>query len=202
VLDTRARRFVDPLIDAVARILHRAGLSANAVTLLAALIGVCAAVLVAQDHPWVGLTALWLSGLLDAADGALARMTRSSPIGAILDITLDRVVELAMVFALAWRYPQARLLLVALAATIAVAMSLFLSIAAALRNTSTKAFHYAPGLGERTEAFICLSLMAADAERLTTWTGVFLAIMVYTMLQRLRHAMRRLGAEAKEDPAP
>lgn len=196
MLDTHARRFVDPLINAVARALHRAGLSANAVTVAGALIGVGAAILVADEHPWIGLAALWLSGLLDAADGALARLAGASPIGAILDITLDRVVELALIFALAWRFPQARLLLVALAGVIAIAMSLFLSIAAALRNTSVKAFHYAPGLGERTEAFLCLSLMTADSAHLERWTWVFLGVLVYTMGQRLRHAARCLATDA------
>ncbi|MDE2149367.1 MAG: CDP-alcohol phosphatidyltransferase family protein [Gammaproteobacteria bacterium] len=194
MLDTHARRYVDPLIEAVARALRAAGLSANTVTILGMLTGVGAAALVASGRPWIGVVLLWFSGLLDAADGTLARMTRSTPLGAIMDITFDRVVELSMVFALAWRYPEARLIMVALAGTIAIAMSLFLSIAAALRNTSAKAFHYAPGLGERSEAFVCLSLMAVDTAHLTLWTGVFLAVMVYTMFQRLRYAMRALAA--------
>lgn len=192
MLDTHARRWVQPGIDALARQFVRLGLSANTATFAALLPGVAAAVSVVWGWPWVGIALLWLSGLLDAIDGTIARMTRSSPLGAILDITFDRVVELAMVVALAWRYPHAVFLLLILAATIAVAMSLFLSIAAALRNQSAKAFHYAPGLGERTEAFICLSLMALDAQHLKFWTAVFVAIMVYTMFQRLRHAARAL----------
>lgn len=192
MLDTHARRWVDPLIGFVARRLHRAGLTANAVTVLAMLVGVLAALCVASGWAWTGIAVLWLSGLLDAADGALARMTRTSPFGAILDITLDRVVEIAMITALAWRYPEARFMLVILAGTIAVAMSLFLSIAAALRNQSVKSFHYAPGLGERTEAFICLSLMIAGAGHLAAWTGLFIGVIVYTMAQRLRHAARAL----------
>jgi len=71
-------------------------------------------------------------------------------------------------------------------------MSLFLSIGAAVQNRSAKSFHYAPGLGERTEAFICLSLMIVDSERLVLWTWVFVGVIVFTMAQRLRHAMRML----------
>lgn len=196
MLDTHARRFVDPLIAALARGLKRLGLSANLVTILAMLLGVAAAAVVAGGSAWIGVGLLWLSGLLDATDGALARMTQSTPVGAILDITFDRVVEIAMIVALAWDFPEARLLLVILAGTIAIAMSLFLSIGAALRNTSVKSFHYPPGLGERTEAFICLSLMAADSERLILWTWVFEGVMVFTMVQRLRHAMRALADAA------
>lgn len=195
MLDTHARRFVEPVIGWIARRMLSVGLSANAVTVLAMLIGMLAALLVASGWGWTGIAVLWLSGLLDAADGALARMTRTSPFGAILDITFDRVVEIAVIVALAWRYPEARFILVILAGIIAVAMSLFLSIAAALRNHSAKSFHYAPGLGERTEAFICLSLMIAGSSHLSAWTGLFIGVIAYTMMQRLRQAAKTLTTE-------
>jgi len=134
--------------------------------------------------------------LLDAADGTLARLTQPSPMGAILDITFDRVVEIAVIVALAWRYADARWELVLLAGIIAIAMSLFLSIGAAVANASVKSFHYAPGLGERTEAFICLSLMALDSERLLLWSWVFMGVMCFTMGQRLWHVWRVLVAKS------
>jgi archaetidylinositol phosphate synthase len=192
MLDTRARWLVEPLIAAVARGLRGAGLTANTVTVAGMLIGLLAALCVAKGWVWAGISLLWLSGLIDAADGSLARMTQPSALGAILDITFDRVVEIAVIVALAWTHAEARLILVILAGTIAIAMSLFLSIAAALPNRSRKAFHYAPGLGERTEAFICLTLMIAGSKHLTLWTALFIAVMVYTMAQRLRHAGREL----------
>jgi archaetidylinositol phosphate synthase len=196
MLDTHARPLVEPLINAIARVFHRAGLTANSVTVAAMLVGVGAALCVAVDWVWTGIALLWLSGLLDAADGALARMTGASAFGAILDITFDRVVEIAMIVALAWGHPAARFMLVILAGAIAVAMSLFLSIAAAMRNRSVKSFHYAPGLGERTEAFICLTLMIGWSSHLTAWTALFIGVIVYTMGQRLRHASRELAVEA------
>jgi hypothetical protein len=78
-------------------------------------------------------------------------------------------------------------------------MSLFLSIGAAVANRSAKSFHYAPGLGERTEAFICLTLMILDEERLVLWTWVFVAVIVFTMAQRLRHAQATLAEREKHD---
>lgn len=194
MLDSNARKYVQPLLDAVARAAQRLGVSANAMTVGGMLVGVAAAGLVALGHPVAGFLVLWLSGLIDAADGTLARLTNSSsPLGAILDITFDRVVELSMITALAWRFPDVRLELVVLAGIIAIAMSLFLSIGAAVANQSVKSFHYAPGLGERTEAFICLSLMILDPERLALWTWVFIGVIVFTMAQRLRHAMHALS---------
>jgi archaetidylinositol phosphate synthase len=195
VLDTNARRFVQPILDGIAAACLRAGIGANALTIAGMLVGVVAAATVAAGHPVAGFAVLWLSGLIDAADGTLARLTKATPFGAILDITFDRVVELSMITALAWLHPEARLEMVILAGIIAIAMSLFLSIGAALQNLSVKSFHYAPGLGERTEAFICLSLMILDRDRLVLWTWVFVAVIVFTMGQRLLHVRRMLAAQ-------
>ena len=197
MLDTNARKYVQPVLDAVARACARLGISANGLTVAGMLAGLVAACLVVQDYPVAGVAVLWLSGLMDAADGTLARLTKPSPLGAILDITFDRVVEVAVILALAYNHPDARFLLVLLAGTIAIAMSLFLSIGAAVANQSVKSFHYAPGLGERTEAFICLSLMVLDSARLALWTWVFTGVIVFTMAQRLYHAWRSLSAEAE-----
>ena len=193
MLDTKARKYIQPILDGFARVCLRIGVSANTLTVAGMLIGVLAALLVVNDHAVAGVIVLWFSGLIDAADGTLARLTRPSAIGAILDITFDRVVEVAMIVALACLYPDARLSLVILAGTIAIAMSLFLSIGAAVANQSIKSFHYAPGLGERTEAFICLSLMVLDHARLGLWTWLFIGVIVFTMAQRLYHAHRMLS---------
>ena len=195
MLDSNARQYIQPLLDGLARWCQGVGISANALTISGMLIGLLAAALTASGNFVAGFVILWLSGLIDAADGTLARLTKPSAMGAILDITFDRIVEIAMIAALAYRFPSVRFELVILAGVIAIAMSLFLSIAAAVANRSLKSFHYAPGLGERTEAFICLSLMMLDHDRLVLWTWVFIGMIVFTMLQRLRHAQSVLAHE-------
>jgi archaetidylinositol phosphate synthase len=193
MLDSHGRRFVGPALEAIARRCHGAGIGANALTIAGMLVGLCAAALVCAEHPIAAFAVLWLSGIIDAADGTLARLTQATALGAILDITFDRVVEISVIAALAWLHPEARFEMVVLAGVIAIAMSLFLSIGAAVQNASVKSFHYAPGLGERTEAFILLSLMILDRERLVWWTWLFVAVIVFTMAQRLVHARRMLA---------
>ena len=196
MLDSNGRKYIQPVFDSIARTCLRVGIGANTLTVIGMLVGVAAALLVLKEHAVAGFAVLWLSGLIDAADGTLARLTKPSPLGAILDITFDRVVEVAIILALAYNHPDARFLLVLLAGIIAIAMSLFLSIGAAVANQSVKSFHYAPGLGERTEAFICLTLMILDGERLALWTWVFIGVIAFTMAQRLYHAWRILSVNA------
>lgn len=197
MLDTNARKYIQPLLEVIAKGCQRVGVSANTLTIIGMLTGVAAAGLVATGYYVAGFAVLWLSGLIDAADGTLARLTEPSPLGAILDITFDRIVEISMIVALAIRFADARFELLVLAGIIAIAMSLFLSIAAAVANTSIKSFHYAPGLGERTEAFICFSLMILDHTRLVLWTWVFIGVIVFTMLQRVYHVQRIFRAQIK-----
>ena len=101
-----------------------------------------------------------------------------------------------MILALAWRYPEARMPLMLLTAVIVVAMSLFLSIGAALVNHSAKSFYYAPGLAERSEGFIFLSLMALNPAHLVLWTWVFTVAIVVTMVQRFMQARAALSARS------
>ena len=187
MLDSHGHKFIQPLLNVIARLCLRLGISANTLTLAGLVCGLFAAVLVALGAPWAGVAVLWLSGLLDAADGTLARLTAPSALGAVLDITSDRVVEVAMILALAWRYPDARLALLLLTGVIVVAMSLFLSIGAALANDSAKSFHYAPGFAERTEGFLFLSVMTLNPAHLVPWSLAFVAAIVFTIVQRYRN---------------
>lgn len=193
MLDSQARRFVEPALRRTAMSLRRFGLSANAVSLCALAAGLASAGGVAWNQPALAIALLWISGALDAVDGTLARLSAGTPLGPILDITFDRIVEVSVIAAIAWRHPALQFELLLLAGAIAIAMSLFLSIGATVINRTVKSFHYAPGLGERTEAFLFLTVMIADPRRLALWTALFIVMILVTMAQRLRHAMRLLA---------
>ncbi|MEJ7688622.1 MAG: CDP-alcohol phosphatidyltransferase family protein [Variovorax sp.] len=73
----------------MARRLHGIGVGANALTFTGFAIGVAAALLIAAQFFTWALCAIVLSRLIDALDGAVARLTAPTDRGGFLDITLD-----------------------------------------------------------------------------------------------------------------
>lgn len=87
------RTWLDPVVGALAK----AGISPNALTLVGLGITGAAGVLAAEGHLLTAGIVSLLGGGFDALDGALARATRqASTFGALLDSTLDRYGEAAV----------------------------------------------------------------------------------------------------------
>jgi CDP-diacylglycerol--glycerol-3-phosphate 3-phosphatidyltransferase len=82
------------LVDRIASSMIRIGVSPNGLTIIGALLGVCAALLAAQGaYASAGILCL-LAGPFDALDGAVARMSgKMTRFGSLLDSTLDRYSE-------------------------------------------------------------------------------------------------------------
>jgi phosphatidylglycerophosphate synthase len=199
MLDTRARKAVDPLFERIATWLLKLRFTPNLVTVLAFLIGICAGMLLYLRLPVAAVLVLWLSGLLDAVDGTMARLSgRSSLVGAVLDVTADRVVELGFVWALALQHPAQLLPLLGLVSCILLSMTVFLTTGMLAQNNSNKSFFYPAGLMERTEGFLFFSLMALFQSHLALITWVFAGLILFTALQRLRIAFRLLQAKKVE----
>jgi CDP-diacylglycerol--glycerol-3-phosphate 3-phosphatidyltransferase len=85
----------------IVRVLARTPLTPNALTWLGFLITVGAAVLIVTGHLLAAGIVVLVAGLFDMLDGALARETgRVTRFGAVLDSTLDRLSEAALLLAL------------------------------------------------------------------------------------------------------
>ena len=93
--------FTEPVVT----ILEKTHITPNTVTCLGLLITIGAAVLVALGHPFAAGFVVLLAGLFDMLDGALARRTnRVTKFGGVLDSTLDRVSEAAVLIGIAVFY--------------------------------------------------------------------------------------------------
>lgn len=186
MLDSYARDMVQPAIKKGAKILGSVGLSANMITWIAMLMGVGSGVVFYLGFPIAGVVILWISGYLDAVDGTLARMTKPSKWGTILDITFDRVVEGTSIIALLIVHPDAYLPIVLNLAAILVNITAFLVTGNVITNSGAKGFHYNPGILERTEAFVFFSLMILFPNAVWELAWLFLVLLLFTTIKHLR----------------
>ncbi|ANU10887.1 CDP-alcohol phosphatidyltransferase [Planococcus antarcticus DSM 14505] len=193
MLDTHARKHVQPTFDKTADLLLKTGFSADVVTKIAFVIGSSAGLFIYLDQPIWAILVLWFSGFLDAVDGTMARKTKPSSWGTLLDINFDRLVEISVILGLAFRFPDSMWALLLLSVSIIVAMTVFLTVGALSEKQGTKSFYYQAGLGERTEGFLLFTLMIVFSPYLTVFTLLFIAMQIFTIFQRMTEAIRILG---------
>lgn len=91
---TRLRRIASRYLGIIAINLHKLGLTPNAVTLLGLAISMLSLIAAYLNNAIAVLIILSISSLMDALDGALARVSgRVTRLGSILDSFSDRVEE-------------------------------------------------------------------------------------------------------------
>lgn len=182
-----------------ARVLYRAGISANTATMLALFTGIVAGIEFGRGHTLGGIVALVVSAGFDAVDGAIARECATpSAVGGVLDLTSDRVVETFVIVGIAWRDPALYFPALMLVGSWYVNITLFLAVGAALDRHGPKLIEYPPGLLERTEAIIFFVVLATvEASGWMRPLGPMLcyamtALEIATGAQRLAFGLRML----------
>jgi len=92
-----SERFAEPM----AHIIAKRGLSPNTLTVTGGLLGIGAGALIGLGHVKTGGLLVLAGGVLDLLDGAVARVSgKTTPFGALLDSTIDRISEAAILFGL------------------------------------------------------------------------------------------------------
>ena len=193
MLDTYGRKYVSPLIGFWVNLFHKLNWTPTQVTMLAFFLGLVAMVAYVLGYVILGVILLWLSGLLDAVDGALARKTGAiSQWGTLLDITFDRLVEIGLLGAIAWQMPKMHLPIIAVLCSIILSMTVFLTVGALSVNEGQKSFRYQAGIAERTEGFLFITAMMLVPAygRIIAW--VFAVLILITAFQRLKEAKKIL----------
>lgn len=196
MLDTYCRKYFDGAIHRTAALFLKMRLRPTQVTVDAAIIGVGAAFAYGMGKPLLSVICLWLSGGLDAVDGAMARLGRQvSPVGTLLDIFFDRVVELSFIIAFALRHHEAVFSLLILACAIVLSMTVFLTSGNLLENTGVKSFRYQAGLMERTEGFIMFTIMILLDSYMGITALLYALLIYFTAGQRLISAIHELNKQ-------
>ena len=193
MLDTYGRKYVNPLIELGAKFFIKMNLKANHVTILALLIGISTLMFIYFDMKYLAVIILWISGYLDAVDGAMARKSKNTTaFGTLMDITFDRIVELSVIMALALKFEGIRMNLIVLTMCILISMTIFLTVGALSEKKGIKSFYYQAGIAERTEGFILFSLMIIFTNYVGYITNIFSLMIIVTAIQRMLEAKRIL----------
>jgi archaetidylinositol phosphate synthase len=182
-------------LDAVAQRLVRQGVAPNSLSYTALALGLTAGWLFLLGHRKPALLMLVLSGLIDAIDGRVARLGPGPTAwGGVLDLTFDRLVEVAVLLGIALPKKQWHLPALILACTWYVNLCVFLAVGAASKTASEKVIHYPPGLLERTEGLL-FALVVVLAPRFAPAALYLYAVLeVSTATQRFlagREALRK-----------
>jgi archaetidylinositol phosphate synthase len=193
MLDTHGRKYVDPIINGGANFLLNLNLTANNVTVIALLVGMLTSIFIYLDMNIAAVITLWVSGYLDAIDGAIARKTNTTSLfGTLMDITFDRVVETSMILVLALKYVDARMNFIVLLICIIISMTIFLTVGALAEKNGMKSFYYQAGVAERSEGFLLFTLIILFPDYILFFTNVFSFIIFVTIIQRIVEAKKIL----------
>ena len=173
------------------------GLRADHITWAGFALGLTAIPLIAMGHSQWAILSIALNRLADGLDGAMARLTEPTDLGAFLDISLDFLfyacIPLAFVLAHPAHNGLAGALLIYSFIGTGCTFLAFATLAAKRGTTSTaypdKGFYYLGGLTESTETiavFVLMCLMPA-------WFGAlaygFAGLCALTTLSRIGAGM-------------
>jgi CDP-diacylglycerol--glycerol-3-phosphate 3-phosphatidyltransferase len=193
MIDTHARKYFQPAIGVAASGLIKLKISPIKITITSLVIGLGSVLALFTNNLWLAVLLLWLSGLFDALDGTVARETKTtSDLGAFLDITFDRIIELGIIIALVFLQPNLGMMLVILTSMIVMSLTIFLTVSSFAKNNSKKSFYYQAGLAERTEGFIFFSLMIIWVEMRMIIGYIFAVTVLITAIQRFLEGFKML----------
>lgn len=200
VFDARLRPLIDPPLNTCGRALARAGIGANAVTLVGLVLAVPAGLAIAHQHYLAALALIALNRLLDGLDGAVARATGPTDWGGYLDILADYVfylaVPLGFAFAASGNALPALVLVVSFTLT-SVSFLAFAALAAKRGQTDSahgrKSFLYSTGLAEGAETIAVFIAMCLWPQAFVPIALAFAALCVLTVIQRSVMAWRSFG---------
>jgi archaetidylinositol phosphate synthase len=174
--------------------LYKIGITADRASIGAVSFGLFAGLAFAFEYVRLGTAMLLVSALLDGLDGTVAREHASAtPLGGLMDLSFDRIVEAAVILGITLRRPELHLPALVLVTTWYVNITIFLAVGAALDRRGPKLIDYPPGLLERTEAIIFFILLAFSGSFGPALCYLFAMLEVYTGAQRFIFGFEHLA---------
>ncbi|MEQ8657421.1 MAG: CDP-alcohol phosphatidyltransferase family protein [Hyphomicrobiales bacterium] len=193
MLDGQMRMLIDPPLNALGRIIARAGLTADHITLIGLVLGLAAGVAIAMQAYWVGLGLVLASRLADGLDGAVARATHKTDRGGYLDIVCDYAFYAAVPLGFAIADPTSNAV-----AACALLFSFYINggsflgfaILAEKHGMSTdrrgsKSLYFTGGLAEGTETIAVFVIACMMPAWFPALAYIFTVIVMLTAIARI-----------------
>ena len=192
-------RTLDPLV----RLFTKWGVNPNSLTLAGVIITFIAAIAFFLQRPRLGGFLVLLGGLCDAIDGSLARNSgKATRFGALLDSSVDRYAEFAMLFGIGGYFLMTQDYLNSAGTFLALCGSFMVSYTRA--RAESLGLSAKVGVMQRPERIVFLgagALIHPIALAIAIWMVAIFANV--TALQRLRFAFKQdSGPPAQKDEKP
>ncbi|WP_046119926.1 CDP-alcohol phosphatidyltransferase family protein [Ensifer aridi] len=193
MFDGAVRKRLDPILNRIGAALAERGASADAITILGFVLGLAAAVLIAERvYSWAVVLIL-VSRLCDGLDGAVARASGKTDFGGFLDIVLDFAFYGAIPLAFIVADPEANGLaggLLLFAFYVNGASFLAYAVMAEKRVMTTdvrgaKSLYFTTGLAEATETIAVFLASCVFPGWFPALASIFAIICLYTALSRI-----------------
>jgi phosphatidylglycerophosphate synthase len=198
MIDEPFRRWLARYAAAPVPLLHRLGVTPNALSWSGLLLALAATALVAGCAPVPGVLVWLMSRLADGYDGMLARYANSASLfGGYLDLTFDMLAYAAMACAFAYVMPGDRMLwlLVLTGYVLAITTTLALSSLAERADRQlggNRSIQFTPGIAEAGETTIVYAAVALVPSYSRGILLVWVVLLIATMIQRTLLARRIL----------
>ena len=196
MFDAKLRPLIDRPLDKIARLLTGTPVTANMVTFIGFIFGVCAAVAILFEAYLMSLSFILINRIFDGLDGAIARQKGTTDYGGYLDILLDfifyNMIPAAFIVTHSDKNAVAGVFLMLSFVGTGVSFLAY-AILAEKRKVTTelrgkKSFYYLGGLTEGTETIILFILLCLFPQHFPIFAFCFGALCWVTTLFRVYSA--------------
>ena len=179
--------------------MHKAGITADVVTVTGILMAVGASISVAFGSLRLGFVLLVMTGISDALDGPVAKASGAASVrGAFFDSVSDRLTDALLLGGIAWFLVGDEPGYTVMLPVSVMFVSLLISYQRA--KAESLGLEAKGGLMERAERFIVLAIGLLFSEALIVILWVMLVLSTFTALQRFVKVWKQ--ASAVRDTSP
>lgn len=193
MLDGNWRNVVDRGLSPIGKNLHRAGITADVVTIIGIIMAIAASVSIAFGSLRLGFLLLIMTGISDALDGPVAKASGAASLrGAFFDSVSDRLTDALLLGGIAWFLIGDKPGYTVMLPVSVMFVSLLISYQRA--KAESLGLEAKGGLMERAERFIVLAIGLLFSEALIIILWIMLVLSSFTAAQRFVKVWKQASA--------